>query len=460
MRSLWTGMAVLAVGLSVGMSTVPALAQEKLIIWWTKGFYRAEDEALAAAIRKFEATSGVKVELTLAPSSVTMAKTQAALAAGAPPDLAYADSFDLETAALWAFEGRLDDLTGVIEPFKDRFAPSALEAAYLLNGETGKRAYYAFPVKQQMLHIHYWKDMLGTAGFKENDIPWDWKEFWSFWCGTVQPAYREATGEKIHAVGQPLGIDSADTYRSFLTWLDAYGVKLVDEDGKFLTDDPAVKRGLAAALKDYVEIYLSGCSPPASATWKAPDNSRAFNAREVMLTHNAGITIVGKWFDDANNRALSPEQRAFGRRAYDEMIATAAFPKKLDGQPMVYRSSVKVALVFEQSKHKPQARAFLRFLLENDGLRLHVEGALGRWFPVTIAGQKSPFWLADRHRKAVYDQYMVGTLPFQADRNYKFAQLNKENVWAKAMHRVIDDKVPVEQAVDELLARIREVAGE
>jgi len=28
-------------------------------------------------------------------------------------------------------------------------------------------------------------------------------------------------------------------------------------------------------------------------------------------------------------------------------------------------------------------------------------GALGRWFPATIAGQKSPFWQADRHRKAV-----------------------------------------------------------
>jgi len=456
MRSLWAGMAALAIGLS----TMPALGQEKLTIWWTKGIYRAEDEALAAAIRKFEATSGVKVDLTFASSTGVMTKTEAALAAGTPPDLAYANAFDLETAALWAFEGRLDDLTDVIVPFKDRFAPNALEAAYLLNGKTGKHAYYAFPVKQQTLHIQYWKDMLGVAGFKENDIPYDWKEYWSFWCGTVQPAYREATGENLHAVGQPLGVASPDTYRSFLTWLDAYGVKLVDEDGKFLTDDPEVRKGLVAALKDYTDIYLSGCSPPASATWEAADDSRTFNARKVILAHNAGISIVGKWFDDANNRALSPEQRAFGRRAYDEMIATAAFPKKLDGQPMVCRSSVKVALVFEQSKHKAQAHDFLRFLLENDGLRLHVEGALGRWFPVTVAGQKSPFWQADRHRKAVYDQYMVGTLPFQADRNYKFAQLNKENVWAKAMHRVTDDKVPVEQAVDELLARIREVAGE
>ena len=42
---------------------------------------------------------------------------------------------------------------------------------------------------------------------------------------------------------------------------------------------------------------------------------------------------------------------------------------------------------------------------------------------------------------------------------YKFTILNNENVWAKAMSRVVNDKVPVETAVDELIARIKEVAG-
>jgi multiple sugar transport system substrate-binding protein len=32
-------------------------------------------------------------------------------------------------------------------------------------------------------------------------------------------------------------------------------------------------------------------------------------------------------------------------------------------------------------------------------------------------------------------------------------------VWAKAMNRVVSEKVPVEKAVDELIARIKEVAG-
>ena len=40
-----------------------AVAQEKLNVWWVKGFYKSEDDALFEAIKKFEAKTGVKVEL-------------------------------------------------------------------------------------------------------------------------------------------------------------------------------------------------------------------------------------------------------------------------------------------------------------------------------------------------------------------------------------------------------------
>ena len=39
-------------------------AQEKLTVWWVKGFYKSEDDALFEAIKKFEAKTGVKVELS------------------------------------------------------------------------------------------------------------------------------------------------------------------------------------------------------------------------------------------------------------------------------------------------------------------------------------------------------------------------------------------------------------
>jgi multiple sugar transport system substrate-binding protein len=37
--------------------------------------------------------------------------------------------------------------------------------------------------------------------------------------------------------------------------------------------------------------------------------------------------------------------------------------------------------------------------------------------------------------------------------------LNNENVWAKAMSRVVNDNWTPEKAVDEMIARIKAVAG-
>jgi multiple sugar transport system substrate-binding protein len=38
----------------LGMLPGPASAQEKLVVWWTKGFYPAEDKALNEMIQRFE----------------------------------------------------------------------------------------------------------------------------------------------------------------------------------------------------------------------------------------------------------------------------------------------------------------------------------------------------------------------------------------------------------------------
>ncbi|MEP6658165.1 MAG: carbohydrate ABC transporter substrate-binding protein, partial [Betaproteobacteria bacterium] len=36
-----------------------AMAQEKLTVWWVRGFYKSEDDALFVAIKKFEDKTGV-----------------------------------------------------------------------------------------------------------------------------------------------------------------------------------------------------------------------------------------------------------------------------------------------------------------------------------------------------------------------------------------------------------------
>ncbi len=455
MKSVLLG-GVAALILSV---TAPAFAQEPLNVFWVKGFYKSEDDALFEAIRKFEQKSGTKVALSQYPVQDMIPKTVAALDSGTPPDVAYADVYDFQVTGKWAFEGRLEDLTDVLEPMKARFAPNTVETTFLYNDKIKKRSYYAFPLKQQTMHIEYWTDMLKTAGFQESDVPKTWKDYWSFWCDKVQPAYRRASGSRAYSIGQPLGVDSSDSFYSFLTFMDGYKVKLVDDDGKLLVDDPKVKEGLVGALTDYVMPAQKGCTPPSSTSWKDPDNNVAFHNKTTVLTHNATISIAAKWLDDMNNPTLTEEQRAQAKKNYEELIRTAGFPAKPDGSKMVYRTAVKTGVVFSEGKNKEKAKEFVKFLLEEENLTPYVEGALGRWFPVTKEAQERPFWKADPHRQSVYNQYKDGTVTFEFTRNYKFTILNNENVWAKAANRVINEKVPVDKAVDEMIARIKAVAG-
>ncbi len=437
----------------------PAAAQEKLNVWWVKGVYQAEDDALLTAIGKYEGKTGVKIELSQYPARDMIPKTVAALDAGAPPDVAYADVYDFQVTGKWAYDGKLEDISDILAPIKDRFLRNTIETTYLYSGKTKKRAYYAFPLKQQTIHIHYWKDMLGEAGYKVSDIPAGWKAYWDFWCDRVQPAHRKKTHRQTYAIGEPLGPDSSDSYYSFLTFMDAYNVKLVDDDGELLVNDPKVRQGLINALRDYTDIRKRDCTPPSSTSWKDPDNNASFHDRTTLLTHNTTIAIAAKWRDDTKDEALSAEQRARAKRYFDEMIETTGFPNKPDGSRMVHRAAVKTGVIFEGAKNKRRAKEFVAFMLEDANLRPYVEGALGRWFPVTKSGAQSAFWQADRHRKAVFNQFGAGTLNFEFTKNHRFTALNNENVWAKAMSRVVNDNVSVERATDELIARIKLVAG-
>ena len=455
--STWIAAAAVAI---CALAAGPALAQEKLTVWWAKGFYKAEDDALYAAIKKFEAKyPKIKVDLSLYAPQEAIPKSVAAMDAGNPPDVAYGDVFDFQVTAKWAFEGKLEDISSVIDPLRAKFEPAALSTTFLYNNTTQSRAYYAFPVKQQTMHIQYWKDMLADAGYKESDIPKDWKGFWNFWCDKVQTGYRAKTGNRAFGTGFPMGVDSSDSFFSFLTFMDAYNVKLVSDSGKVLVDDPAVRAALINAVTDYTEVYAKGCTPPSSTNWKDPDNNVAFHNKTIVLTHNATISIAAKWLDDSNNAALTEAQRATAKKNYTELIATSGFPAKPDGTKMTYRAAVKTGVIFKEAKNKVAAKQFVQFLLDDANLTPYVEGSLGRWFPVTKAAQQSAFWKADPHRTAVYNQFMAGTTPFEFTKNYKFTVLNNENVWAKAMNRVLSEKVPVDKAVDEMIARIKQVAN-
>src|SRR5438270_13655040 len=89
-------------------AAAPAAAQEKVFVWWVKGFYPSEDAALYDAVKKFVTKRGVKVELSQYAVQHAIANKVAALDSGTPPDVAYIDDDANQVEAKWAYDGKLE----------------------------------------------------------------------------------------------------------------------------------------------------------------------------------------------------------------------------------------------------------------------------------------------------------------------------------------------------------------
>ena len=123
--------------------------------------------------------------------------------------------------------GMLVDLTDVVAPIEDQFFPGVLDSVRLRNGQNRRSRDYAVPIGQYGHYIHVWKSLLDQAGISVDHIPHEWDAFWAFWCDTVQPAVRQATGPTdFYGIGLPMSADASDTVTGLDQFRDAYGFQL------------------------------------------------------------------------------------------------------------------------------------------------------------------------------------------------------------------------------------------
>ena len=61
-KNLKVGIMVLMV--AVVFAAAPALAQDKLVVWWNKSFVPAQDDAFKEVVQKWEKKTGKQVDLS------------------------------------------------------------------------------------------------------------------------------------------------------------------------------------------------------------------------------------------------------------------------------------------------------------------------------------------------------------------------------------------------------------
>lgn len=448
---IWAMLGFLIVALSacypthLNTSPPPESANNVLRIYWNQGFYPEEDQALEQVIQDWERQSNIKVELSWYSSDDILNQTTVALDSGPPPDIVFAHRSDYTLQPQWAWEGKLADLTDVIEPIRDRYTPGVLESAYLYDKTAQARHYYGIPIELQALHLHYWRDLLAEAGLDEGQIPTDWDAFWTFWQ-QVQDRLQAQGNAAIFAMGLPMSVQASDTYFQLEQIFEAYDIELVDLEGQLHLSDPGVRTGLIDVMTWLVGLYQDGYVPTEAINWLDSDNNISFLNRQTIMTTNPSLSIPASQQDDLD--------------LYFNKIATMMLPAEPDGEPIRYLVSVKQAVVFADSPNVAIAKDFLAYLVQPERLGTYIKGSLGRWFPPMPELLADPFWQAadDPHIAVATGQFTQqdGTRPFYHVFNPAYAEVQAENVWGQTMVNIIEG-MPVVQAVDEAIARIETI---
>jgi multiple sugar transport system substrate-binding protein len=442
-----------AVALAAALLLVPPGAKAAdLVVWWDEGYYAEEDAAIKEVVAAFEHQTGKEVDLTLHPMEELPDDILAAFESGQPPDFAFGFWLD-GYAEQWALEGRLVDLSDTIGDFSDLFDPDQLGRATLFNATTAERALYGLPVGQITHLTHVWTSLLEQAGFTLEDIPREWEAYWSFWCDEVQPAVRQATGrDDIWGVGLPMSIEAADTGNAWGQFQIAYGADYVTPEGRLVIDDPKIRQGIVKSIDSYTAIYRKGCTPPDSVTWPDIGNNKAFLAQSVVMTPNMSLSIPN---------ALKSERPD----DYYQNTATIEWPLGPSGEPFPIIAVVHFGMAFSDGANVATAKEFIRCLVSEGWLMHYLDFSGERMLPSISKLLDQPFWLdpSDPHRMAAVMQAASRPLAHDyaaASGDLRHEQIGNEDIWRKAIHRVVTEGVSPEQAVDDAITRIKQILSD
>lgn len=444
----------------VATSAGPALAAEKLVVWWNKGYYPEEDAAMQKIVKEFEAKHKVEVDLSFTAQEDLLKKIQAGFLARRLPDVAFCFFNDWQVVPKYGWDDRLVDVSDVVETMKARYNPKMLEVAHVWNNKAKKRAYYGVPIEAQTMHIHYWRDLLKEAGMEDDPakIPMKWDEYWAYWK-KAQDALRKkdpAKYSKLYGVGMTVSTRASDTLYNFEMGLLSFNGEVLDKNGKVIADQPANKAAIVKTIGWFADLFASGYVPPDATNWTDGDNNAGFHSRTIVMTPNPSQSIPAAQFFNKED----PE-----KRNYFDNMATIEWPDGPDGKKARYLSAVKTIIVPKESKNQKLAKEFVKFVLEPPRFMEYIKAANGRWYPAFTDLEKDPFWkVGHRGPRGQKDPHIPVATEIYQNRSQKvfehfkhpaYSLVYDENVWGKAIARVAVERWTVERAADEAIQRLK-----
>jgi multiple sugar transport system substrate-binding protein len=246
-----------------------------------------------------------------------------------------------------------------------------------------------------------------------------------------------------------MSADSSDTADAVTQFMIAYQAYFWPASNQRQLDNPTFRPTLIKVLEDYTAPWRKGCVPPDAVHWRSPDNNKAFLEQRIVMTTNGTLSIP------AALRIGQPDD-------YYQNTATISWPSAPDGRILPLLSIGVQLVIFSKARDLASAKEFVRFLLREERLGAWFEGARGRWLPTLVELAGSPFWTdpSDPHRLPAVEQLANPSIPVwgpvRASLPSWWDDVGRQLLLGGAVHRIAADGLTPEQAVDELIAKLRQ----
>ncbi len=423
-----------------------AKAAGSVTVWWTQGFYEAENKAVIDNLADWEKKTGTKVDLTILNGSDLITKLIAGMQVGDVPDLVHSVTGDRFLVPQAAWNDQLVDVSDVVESQKAEFHQTAIASSRYYNAKLKAHAFYTVPIKCSTLLEQVWRPLIEEAGFSDSDLPKTHDAYFDFFQ-TVQDKLR-AKGRRIFGLGYSMAAKEADAGTLFHHFLVAYGGKdIVLPSGKLNIDDPAVKKAAVTALERLTTPFKKGYVPPGAINWGDVDNNNAFFAKQIVMTPNATISISVAQME-------KPDQ-------YYKQIITQGIPLDNAGKPVPSMLGVSPCLIPKGAKNIDGAKHLLRSFIQPANLNTYLKETRGRYLPVMPSIVKNdPYWQdpKDPHRPVAVETGLIQpTIPWWMTYNPAYSAVLSEQIWSQAEANITQKNMTPEQAMEEATSRIKTI---
>src|SRR5215510_15135081 len=420
-----------AAATTLGFPMVSRGQTKKLVVWWNRGYYKEEDEAMLKIADEFRKTKQVDLDISFTIQEELRNKIISALTARRGPDVAFCFYNDWEIMPKYAWEGQLVETSDTINGLKPRYIEKFLEVAYCYDAQT--------------MHIHYWKDLVKEAGLPDDPakIPMKWDDYWAFWKKAQDNLRKKDPTKygKVYGVGMTESSSASDTIYNFEMALLSYNGQVFSNDGKVVADDPKNREAIIKTLKFFGDLFASGYVPPDTINWSDGDNNANFHSKSIIMTPNPSVSIPAHHYFNAPDN-------------YFNKSATIEWPDGPDGRKPTYMIAVKTVLFPKDSANKNPdlGKEFVKFVVEPKRFAEYVKGANGRCFPAFKDVAADPFFARGQVGKGgEKDPHLPTVTKIYLERNTRVFDHWKTPA---------NSQISAEKAADEAIARVKTIVAQ